>query len=88
MNGKMAKLIPINVECYSGFKADEYPKYFYWGNYKFEIFEILDRWYQGTSNPESPVSNYYKVDTSSRQQFIIKHDLESDEWYLCREYFG
>lgn len=80
----MIKPVNIQVECYSGFKADEYPKYFYWDNNRFEILEITDRWYQGTNNPEFPVSNYFKVDTTCGQQFIIKHDLASDEWYLCQ----
>ena len=84
----MTKLNPICVECFSGYKADEYPKYFYWRNCRFEIIEIMDRWHQGTSNPEFHVTNYFKVDTNCSQQFILKHDIESDEWYLCREYFG
>jgi len=71
-------------ECYSGYKADEYPKCFYWNNKKFEIQQITDRWYQGDSNPEWPVSNYYKVETAGGSQFIIKHEPESDNWYLCR----
>jgi hypothetical protein len=79
----MKKLININVECYSGFKAEEYPKYFYLKNNRFEIFEITDRWHQGAYNTDSPVSNYFKVETNSGQQFILKHDLSNDEWYLC-----
>jgi hypothetical protein len=31
------KLIQIEVECHSGYKADEYPKYFSRGNDRFEI---------------------------------------------------
>jgi hypothetical protein len=80
----MIKLIPIEVECHAGFKADEYPKCFSWNNSKFEISRITDRWYQGESNPEYPVSNYFKVETTSGEQFIIKHNLESDKWHLCR----
>jgi hypothetical protein len=80
----MTKLIPIKVECHSGYKADEYPKCFYRNNDKFEIQEITDRWYQGDRNPEYPVSNYFKVNTTSGRQYIIKHDLESDQWYLCK----
>jgi hypothetical protein len=38
----MLKLIPIKVECHSGFEADEYPKCFYWNNNRFEILEIID----------------------------------------------
>jgi hypothetical protein len=80
----MPELIPIQVECHSGYKADEYPKCFFWNDDMFEIQEITDRWYQGELNPEYPVSNYFKVETTCDKQFIIKHDLESDEWYLCR----
>ena len=42
----MIKQANIQVECYSGFRADEYPKYFSWDNNRFEIYEIADRWYQ------------------------------------------
>lgn len=80
----MVELIPIKVECYSGYKADEFPKCFYWNNGRFEIEEITDRWYQGETNPEWPVSNYFKVGTSFGMKYILKHDLESDGWYLCR----
>jgi hypothetical protein len=80
---EMIRLIPIEVECHSGYKADEYPKYFTRGNDRFEIHEVMDRWYQGETNPEYPVSNYFKVKTTTGVQYIIKHDLESDNWYLC-----
>ena len=80
----MIKQINIKVDCYSGFKADEYPKYFHWDSNKFEIYEITDRWYQGANNPEYPVSNYFRVQTTCGQQFIIKHDIADDEWYLCQ----
>ena len=80
----MIELIPIKVECYSGYKADEYPKCFYWNNTKFEIQDITDRWYQSKSTPEWPVSDYFKVVVTVGTQYIIKHDLESDEWQLCR----
>lgn len=77
-------MIPIKVECHSGYKANEYPKCFYWNNDRFEIQEIIDRWYQGDRDPEWPVSNYFRVDTTCGKQYIIKHDIENDEWYLCR----
>ncbi len=80
----MIKLIPIKVECHSGYKADEYPKCFIWNNARFEISQIIDRWYQGDINPAYPVSNYFKVDTISGEQYIIKHDLEYERWYLCQ----
>ena len=79
----MIELIPIEVECHSGFKADEYPKCFYWNNKRYEVTGILDRWYQGETNPEWPVSDYFKVDTNRGRQYIIKHEHETDVWYLC-----
>ena len=81
---KMVKLTRIKVECHSGYKADEYPKCFFWNNNRIEIHEITDRWYQGEGHSEWPVSNYFKVDTSDGKQYIIKHDLEADEWHLCQ----
>ena len=79
----MKNLIPINVQCHSGYKADEYPKCFYLDNNQIEIKEIIDRWYQGDSNPEWPVSDYFKVEVTGGNQYLIKHDLEVDMWYLC-----
>ncbi|MBN1417121.1 MAG: hypothetical protein JW973_18640 [Bacteroidales bacterium] len=73
---------PIRVECHSGYKADEYPKCFYLNENKYEIKEIADRWYQGDANPEYPVTNYFKVVTVSGERFILKHEVEKDEWYM------
>lgn len=79
------KFIPISVNCYSGYKADEYPKTFTFENIKYEIKEIIDRWYQGDLNPEYPVTNYFRVETTCGKIFILKHDLEGDGWYMCQK---
>lgn len=75
-------LIPIKVECHSGYKADEYPISFYLENVKIEIKEISDRWYQATPTPDWPVADYFKVCTDCNTNYIIKHELKSDEWFL------
>ena len=74
--------VAIKVECYSGYKADEYPRCFYLGENKYDITEITDRWYQGDLNPALPASDYFKVETTSGKQYIIKHDLENDLWFM------
>ena len=79
----MINLTPIKVKCHSGYKADEYPKSFDLDDKVFEIVDITDRWYQGANNPAWPVSNYFKVIASDRKEYILKHDLEKDIWYLC-----
>jgi hypothetical protein len=78
----MNDFIPIMVKTHSGYKADEYPKYFYWDNIRFEIIEILDRWYQGNQNPEFPAADYFKVRTNDRKTYILKHENNPDNWFL------
>jgi hypothetical protein len=78
------ELIPVKVESYSGYKADEYPRCFYWNNIRYEIDDILDRWYQGAQNPEWPVSDYFRVKTVDGKIFLLKHEISADVWYLCR----
>lgn len=85
----MRDLFPIKVECYSGYKADEYPRCFYLDNNRFDVEEVIDRWYQmSASNEEEdstsgfPASNYYKVRTRDQQVYILKHETETDLWYL------
>lgn len=78
------EIIPISVESYSGYKADEYPISFYWNNKKFEIEEILDRWYQRDITVDWLTVNYFKVRTTTNLKFIIKHDIEIEGWYLVK----
>jgi hypothetical protein len=80
----MTDSILIEVECYSGYKADEYPKCFYMAGDKYEIKEITDRWYEGGRNPKWIVANYFKILTTGSQQFILKHEIEIDEWFLIK----
>ena len=78
------KIIPIKVESYSGHKADEYPKSFYWNDKKFEIVEITDRWYQSDPDADWAVSNYFKVRTTTDMLCLIKHVIEFEMWYLVK----
>jgi hypothetical protein len=80
----MLKTTDISVECYSGYKADEYPKCFFFDGSRYEIKAIIDHWYQGDLNPDFPVSDYLKVETTEGQQFLLKHELQNDLWYLCQ----
>lgn len=77
-------LIPIKVESHSGYKPDEYPKCLYIDDNKYEITEIVDRWYQGYANSDMRTSDYFKVRTVNGVQLIIKHDYENDIWFLCK----
>lgn len=76
--------IPIKVECYSGYKVDEHPRRFFWRNQVYEVNMIIDRWYQGDANLEWPVADYFKVRVTGGGEFIIRHETESDRWYLLK----
>jgi len=79
---KTQDLISIKVKCHSGYKADEYPLLFYWDNICFEIQELLDRWYEKGLNPDFPATNYFKVKTMDQKVYILKHEPNTDKWFL------
>ena len=76
------KLIPIQVECYAGTKADETPRRFLKDEQPVEVEEVLDRWHQVESKPEWPRADYFKVQGADGHAYLLKHDLERDEWFL------
>lgn len=80
------KLTPIQVECYAGAKADETPRRFTWEGRTVEVGEVLDRWYQVESRPEWPRADYFKVRGEDGRNYLLKHDLESDEWFLGQQW--
>lgn len=65
---------PLEVECYSGYKADERPIRFRTGGAVFEIERILDQW----CTPDGPC---FRVRTS-RGDYILRHYSEVDIWTL------
>ena len=80
------QLLPIQVECYAGAKADETPRRFVWEGQSVEVVETLDRWHQVESKPEWPRAEYFKVRGADQHAYLLKHDLESDEWYLGHQW--
>ncbi len=74
--------MPVEVKCYSGYKADEYPVSFSFNNLQFEIKEIIDRWHQADRDPGIPAADYFKVRTADNKQYILKHEHVHDRWYL------
>lgn len=80
------KLIPIQVECYAGTKADETPRRFFREEQPVEVEEVLDRWHQAESKPEWPRADYFKVRGADGHAYLLKHDLEADEWFLGRRW--
>ena len=70
----------IEVESYSGYKANERPEKFEYQESLYRVIEITDRWYEGGYISGRPVIRYYKVKTESEDQFLVRYDPAADEW--------
>jgi len=81
---KQIQFTPIEVVTYSGYKADERPVSFLYGNIRYTIENIVDRWYEGGEIAGRKIIHYYKVDTERNEQFLLKHDPEVDRWEASR----
>ena len=73
--------LPIRVDAYSGFKANERPRYFTVDEDLYEIAAVLDQWYQ-------PYATYFKVRTVEGKTYLLLYDEETDEWVLQSGYDG
>lgn len=79
-------LVPIQVECYAGFKADERPRRLCVKERWLDVTEVSDRWYETGTHPEWPAADYFMVLASDDHAYLIKHDLECNEWLLVRRW--
>jgi hypothetical protein len=78
----------IAVECYSGYKGEEYPRFFAYQNRRFEVLEILDRWYEGGMNPAGILHNYFRVTIRGGEIFLLRYTPRFQTWTLCRKIPG
>src|SRR5215831_13069652 len=67
--------IPIHVDAYSGYKANERPRQFTLDEEIYEIDAVLDQWYE-------PSANYFKVQSTDRKTYLLRYDEEADDWTL------
>ena len=70
----------VEVECYSGFKANERPIAFTRKGVRREIGEVIDRWYEGGIDPAQPATDYFKVKTRAGEIFILRYLSLFDAW--------
>lgn len=65
----------LEVECYSGRKADERPVRFTMGEHVYIVEEVVDQWY-------GPEDTYFKVQADDGNLYILRHRTSSGEWNL------
>jgi hypothetical protein len=69
-------MIPVKVECYSGFKGDQRPVRFTIGERSHDVESIDDQWY-------SPDAAYFRVRTADGAIYVLRHDEGQDQWTLA-----
>ncbi len=73
----------VTVECMSGYKANERPLAFTLQGRRWEVAEILDRWYEGELDPREPKVDYFKVKTVEGSVFFLRYVSLFDAWSIC-----
>ena len=72
----------IQVECYSGYRANERPAAFTFRERRREVREIVDRWYEGGIDASRPEISYFKVRTTEGQIFLLRYLSLFDSWSI------
>jgi hypothetical protein len=73
--------LPIHVDAYSGYKANERPCQFVLDEEIYEIAAVQDQWYE-------PSAMYFKVRTTDGKTYLLRYDEEVDEWTLQSGFDG
>src|SRR5262245_43997093 len=73
--------VPVHVDAYSGFQANERPCRFVVDEEICEIASVLDRWYE-------PSAAYFKVESTEGKTFLLRYDEHEDEWSLQSGFDG
>jgi hypothetical protein len=58
--------VRIEVESYSGYKADERPTSFCLGERRHRVTEVLDQWY-------GPGTTYFRVRSDDGDVYVLRH---------------
>src|SRR5438309_829058 len=73
--------LPIYVDAYSGYKANELPRQFVVDEDVYEIVAVEDEWY-------SPEAIFFKVRTTDGKRYILRYAERGDEWSLQSGFDG
>jgi hypothetical protein len=65
----------LQVECYSGQKADERPVRFRLDDHEYRVEEILDQWY-------GPDHVYFKCRVDDDNLYILRRTVPDGPWEL------
>lgn len=75
-SAKREKEMDLEVNCYSGRKADERPVRFRLDQCDYTVEEVLDRWY-------GPDDAFYKVRAQDGNVYILRRQMSDGSWHLA-----
>ena len=73
--------LPIYVDAYSGYRANERPQSFTLDEDAYEIASVEDRWYE-------PDAGYFKVRTTDAKTYLLRYEQQGDVWTLQSGFDG
>jgi hypothetical protein len=68
--------MPIRVECYAGYRGEQEPVAFWFGERRLAVRAVVDRWY-------SPTARWFKVEADDGDSYILRHEAPGGEWELA-----
>jgi hypothetical protein len=73
---KHEKEMELEVNCYSGRKADERPVRFRLDKRDYTVEEVLDQWY-------GPDDAFYKVRAQDGNVYVLRRQMSDGSWHLA-----
>ena len=67
--------VGVRVECYAGYRGEETPRRFSFGERPVEVDEVIDRWL-------TPDHRYFKVRGDDDGVYVLRHDAVSGRWEM------
>lgn len=71
--GSLPKIVEVNA--YSGYKANERPRHFYIDGSRYTVRKILNRWVE-------PTRDCFEVTADDGKVYVLCWDRFKDLWYL------
>jgi hypothetical protein len=65
----------LKVECYAGYRGDQYPRRLFLRDRMLKVVELEDQWY-------SPSKQYFKILASDGNVYILCHNQDINNWSL------
>ena len=65
----------VRVECYAGYRGEETPRRFSFGERQVEVDEVVDRWL-------TPDHRYFKVRGDDGGVYVLCHDAVLGRWEM------